>query len=190
MEAVMTNGNRRQWMIPLALAAVFILPLAASWTMYSLQPFEKRGGLEHGELLTPVERVPVSGLRTLDGERVDVSRFQGKWTLLYHVPGGENTVGCDADCRSLMDTLRRVRLAQDEGMRAVQRVLLEPAGSARPAAFDDGLQVLESQQWPKAKGAVYIVDRQGFLALRYDAGFDPQGLLDDLDRLLRLAGEG
>ena len=189
MDAVMTSGNRRQWMILLGLAAVFILPLAASWAMYTLQPFEKQGGLEHGELLTPVERMPVSGLSTLDGTPVDADLFQGKWTLLYHVPAGENPMGCDTDCRSLMDTLRRVRLAQDEGMRAVQRVLLEPAGKARAAAFDDGLQVLESRQWPKAKGSVYIVDRQGYLALRYDPGFDPQGLLEDLERLLRLAGE-
>ena len=190
MDAVMTNGNRRQRLILLSLAAIFILPLAASWAMYSLQPFETRGGLEHGELLTPVERVPVAGLKTLDGAPVDASLFQGKWTLLHHLPAGENQLGCDADCRSLMDTLRRVRLAQDEGMRVVQRVLLEPAGTARPAAFDDGLKVLASRQWPKAKGSVYIVDRQGFLVLRYDAGFDPQGLLEDLERLLRLAGEG
>ncbi|MDG4867650.1 hypothetical protein P8631_06515 [Guyparkeria sp. 1SP6A2] len=190
MDAAMTSGNRRQWFILLGLAAVFILPLAASWTMYTLQPFEKQGGLEHGELLTPVERMPVAGLRTLDDERVDASLFQGKWTLLYHVPANGNQVGCDADCRSLMDTLRRVRLAQDEGMRAVQRVLLEPAGMARAATFDDGLQVLESRQWPKATGSVYIVDRQGYLVLRYDPGFDPQGVLDDLERLLRLAGEG
>ena len=190
MDAVMTNGNRRQRFILLSLAAIFILPFAASWAMYSLQPFENRGGLEHGELLTPVEQIPIAGLRTLDGEPVDASLFHGKWTLLHHVPTGENPVGCDADCRALMDTLRRVRLAQDEGMRVVQRVLLEPVGTARPADFDNGLRVLESRQWPKAKGAVYIVDRQGFLVLRYDAGFDPQGLLDDLDRLLRLAGEG
>ncbi len=190
MDAVMTSGNRRQWTILLSLAAVFILPLAASWTMYTLQPFEKQGGLEHGQLLTPVEQVPVAGLRTLDGEPVDASLFQGKWTLLHHVPAGENQAGCNADCRSLMDTLRRVRLAQDEAMRAVQRVLLEPAGTGRPADFDDGLRVLESKQWPLARGSVYIVDRQGYLVLRYDAGFDPQGLLNDLERLLRLAGEG
>ncbi|MCL7744158.1 hypothetical protein LV476_04220 [Guyparkeria hydrothermalis] len=185
----MTNANRRQWTILLSLAAVFILPLAASWTMYTLQPFEKRGGLEHGELITPVERVPVAGLTTLDGEPVDPGLFKGKWTLLHHVPAGENQVGCDADCRSLMDTLRRVRLAQDEAMRAVQRVLLEPAGTGQPADFDKGLQVLESNQWPLKKGSVYVVDRQGFLVLRYDPGFDPQGLLEDLERLLRLAGE-
>ncbi|WP_410473911.1 hypothetical protein [Guyparkeria sp. TX1] len=186
----MTHANRRQWIILLSLAAIFILPLAASWTMYTLQPFEKRGGLEHGELITPAEKVPVTGLVTLDGEPVDANLFQGKWTLLYHVPAGENQAGCDADCRALMDTLRRVRLAQDEGMRVVQRVLLEPAGTGRPADFDQGLQVLESNQWPLARESVYVVDRQGYLVLRYDAGFDPQGLLKDLERLLRLAGEG
>ena len=190
MDAVMTSGNRRQWTILLSLAAVFILPLAASWTMYSLKPFEKQGGLEHGELLTPVERMPVAGLKTLDGERVDPSLFKGKWTLLHHVPQSDNRIGCDADCRSLMDTLRRVRLAQDEGMRSVQRVLLEPSGTARPATFDDGLRVLESEQWPLERGAVYIVDRQGYLVMRYDAGFDPEGLMKDLERLLRLSGEG
>ncbi len=190
MEAVMTSGNGRQRLILLSLAAIFILPLAASWAMYTLQPFEKRGGLEHGTLLTPAEKMPVAGLETLAGEPVDISAFEGKWTLLHHVPAGDNQVGCDADCRSLMDTLRRVRLAQDEAMLAVQRVLLEPAGTGQPADFDKGLQVLESEQWPLAEGSVYIVDRQGFLVMRYVPGFNPQGLLDDLERLLRLAGEG
>ncbi|MBN2872572.1 MAG: hypothetical protein JXJ30_06655 [Halothiobacillaceae bacterium] len=186
----MTNGNRRQKAILLGLAVIFLLPLAASWTLYTVRPFDNPGGLQNGVLLDPVERVPVSTLTTLDGKPVDSAVFRGKWTLLYHVSANQDTVGCDADCREMVDTLSRVRIAQNEGMRAVQRVLLEPAGSAQAATFDDDLKVFESHDWPLAQGAVYLVDRQGYLALRYDPGFDPQGLLDDLDRLLRLAGEG
>jgi hypothetical protein len=186
----MTKGNRRQLTILLSLGAIFILPLATSWTLYTLRPFEQVGDLEHGVLLDPVKPVPVAGLQTLDGQSVGPGLFQRKWTLLYHLPAGQDTIGCDTDCRELMDTLRRVRIAQNEAMRAVQRVLLEPAGMARPASFDDELRVLESHDWPLARGSVYLVDRQGLLALRYDPGFDPQGLLDDLERLLRLAGEG
>jgi len=194
MEAVNTTAPQRKWTILIGLAAVFGLPLLLAWAMYHYQPFEERGGLAHGELLTPAQRLLVPDLRTLDDHPVDRDLFRGKWTLLYHAPAGDGETGCDADCRSLMDTLRRVRLAQGKSMRHVQRVLVEPAAAAPSSGgldqgLDKGLQVVKAEHWPLPAGSVYVIDPQGFLVLRYRPGFEPKGLLKDLQRLLRLSGE-
>lgn len=193
MEAVNTTNHPRQWTILAGLAAVFILPLLLAWAMYHYQPFEHRGALAHGELLTPAQRLQVSGLRAVDDTPIGGDLFRGKWTLLYHVPAAKaqsaDRSGCDGDCRMLMDTLRRVRLAQGKSMRHVQRVLVEPAVAAPPNGLDKGLQVVKAEHWPLPAGSVYVVDPQGFLVLRYRPGFDPKGLLKDLQRLLRLSGE-
>jgi len=188
MEAVNTTTPQRQWTILLSLAAVFALPLLGAWAMYHYQPFEKRGELANGELITPPQRLQVAGLQTLDGAPVD-DLFHGKWTLLYHAQASEGQLACAADCQSLMDTLRRVRLATSKSMRHVQRVLVQPTGTAAPVGVDDGLQVVQADSWPLDSGSVYVVDPQGYVALRYRPGFEPKGLLKDLQRLLRLSGK-
>lgn len=188
MEAVNTTTPQRQWTILLSLAAVFALPLLGAWAMYHYQPFEKRGELAHGELVTPPQQLQMPGLRTLDGSPAN-DLFIGKWTLLYHVPRGGDQAACAADCQALMDTLRRVRLATSKSMRHVQRVLVQPAGAAAPTGVDEGLQVVQADSWPLAAGSVYVVDPQGFVAMRYRPGFEPKGLLKDLQRLLRLSGK-
>ena len=190
MEDVKTTPRRGQWIILLALAATFLLPLLGAWAMYHYQPFEERGGLEHGELITPTQRLQVPpGLHTPDGARVDENLFRGQWTLLYHSSAAGGQTGCDVDCLAMMNMLRRVHLAQNESMRQVQRVLVMPAGTQAPAGLDEGLRVLKAERWSLPAESVYVVGPQGFLVLRYPPGFDPQGLLTDLQRLLRLAGE-
>ncbi len=182
-------NTRAQHLVPAALAAVFLAPLALAWAIYHQPAWHPQGGLQHGELLDPVQPLTSPPLMGAAGERLDATLFQGRWTLLYHSAGP-----CDESCRALMDTLRRVRLAQGKAMNRVQRVLVEPA----PLGKDDaalgrsnrGLRIAAAERWPLPAGSVYLVDPQGNLVLRYRPGFDPQGLLKDLQRLLRLAGEG
>jgi len=192
MEAVNTTPPHRQWVILLSLAAIFTLPLLAAWGMYHYQPFEERGQLANGELVTPAQRLEVPNLLAADGAPVDDSLFRDKWTLLYHAQAGQAgqaDTACDTECVALMDTLLRVRLAQNKSMRHVQRVLVAPTGTQVPAGLDEGLQVVKAEQWPLPAGSVYVVDPQGYLVMRYRPGFDPGGLLTDLQRLLRLSGK-
>ncbi|ANJ67896.1 hypothetical protein A9404_11370 [Halothiobacillus diazotrophicus] len=199
MEGVSSMLPQRKIPIVASLLVIFGLPLLMAWFVFNYYGDTFRGGLEHGELITPVRQLDPPPMHNLQGGMVSADLFRGKWTLLYRAPDGGNAnadgaiSACNADCLALMDTLRRVRIAQDRSMREVQRVLVLPASAAQVPGiadqFDKGLNVVTATDWPLQAGSVYLIDPQGFVALRYPPGFEPTGLLKDLKRLLRLAGK-
>jgi len=175
----------KAYLVPTALTMVFLVPLLLAWTIYQQPDWHPHGSLQNGELLLPVQRFVPPAMTDRHGTVVDETLFRGHWTLFYR-----NTGSCEDECRAMLDTLDRVRLAQGKAMRRVQRVLLLPSADASGAVPDSSdLHVVAAKQWPLPAGSVYLLDPQGNLVLRYRPGFEPQGLLDDLHRLLRMAGE-
>lgn len=199
MEGVSSMLPQRKGPIVVSLLVIFGLPLLMAWFVFHYYAGTFHGGLEHGELITPTSKLDPPLMHNLQGDVVSADLFRGKWTLVYRVPDQEGATGdgvtnpCGKDCLALMDTLRRVRIAQDRSMREVRRVLVLPESAARVSGiadqFDKGLNVVTAADWPLQAGSVYVIDPQGFLVLRYPPGFDPTGLLKDLKRLLRLAGK-
>lgn len=200
MESVSRMLPQRKGPIFVSMLAIFGLPLLMAWLVFHYFAGSFQGGLEHGELLMPARTLDPPVMRNLQGDVVPPDLFRGKWTLVYRVPNHEHATGnaaddtpCDKDCLALMDTLQRVRIAQDRSMRDVRRVLSLPRSAVQIPGiadqFDKGLHVVTAADWPLQAGSVYLVDPQGFLVLRYPPGFDPTGLLKDLKRLLRLAGK-
>ena len=178
----------RQWIVLLALSAIFVAPLAFAWALYHAADGQPQGGLQHGELLLPLQALEPPSLDTVEGALLDKRVFRGRWTLHYYT-----RERCMADCRQLLSMLQRVRLAQGQSMAQVQRVLVL---TALPSANDiaslvagaSDLHVASASRWPLEPGYVYLLDPQGNLVMRYPPGFEPRGLLKDLQRLLRLAG--
>jgi hypothetical protein len=100
--------------------------------------------------------------------------------------------------------MRQTRLSLNNEMTRVQRVFLATTrccDRAYLAAEHPGLRVLDASpaaaqpllaQFPlqgRAQ-ALYVVDPLGNLMMRYDARLPPQGLLEDLKRLLQLSHIG
>ncbi len=167
----------RQVIILLALAVIFSAPLVLAWGVYHDARWHPRAGLQYGELLLPLQPVTAT---------LDPSIFRGHWTLLYH--SGER---CDTDCTRLLATLQHIRLAQGQAMSQVQRVLVltkPPAG--QPGIDGDDLRIVTADHWPLPSSWVYLLDPQGNMVLRYRPGFEPRGLLKDLQRLLKQSGAG
>jgi hypothetical protein len=95
----------------------------------------------------------------------------------------------------LMDTLRRICRARTEPDARLQRVLVARTLSGTQAnalaRTDPALRLLlTAGAWPLPAGQVYLIDPLGNLVLRYPPGFAPEGLGDDLARLLRLSRIG
>ena len=168
------KSQGQKWILP-TLAVVFLAPLLLAWAVYHQPEWRPPAGLQHGELLDP-SQPPIAPA----GNEL----LLGHWTLLYR-----NAGPCEADCRDLLDTLRRVRLAQDRSMRRVQRLLLLPESESYTANEPD-LRMAPAENWNLPAGSVYLVDPRGVSVLRYRPGFDTRGLIKDLQRLLRRTGEG
>jgi hypothetical protein len=103
----------------LVIAAVFLLPVAASFALYYGKLWRPAGSASKGELITPARPLTVAGLRHADGTPAGNDVFADKWTLIYIGDGA-----CDADCRQALVFARQSRLALNNEMTRVQRVFL------------------------------------------------------------------
>jgi cytochrome oxidase Cu insertion factor (SCO1/SenC/PrrC family) len=189
----------------LALAALFLLPLAAAFLLYYGTPrWRPTGRANQGELIDPPRTLPALALTGIDGTRIAGDLLRDRWTLLYVVDGR-----CDTRCSHALYLTRQTRIALNRDADRVRRVLL--AAGACCAAGElgaqhpdlvvarlsaDQLALLASvmpatDDTPLAQaGGIYIVDPLGNLMLRYAPGAPDRALLDDLKRLLRLSHIG
>jgi cytochrome oxidase Cu insertion factor (SCO1/SenC/PrrC family) len=193
--------RRRNFRTVFALAALFMLPLLLSFWLYYGWQWRPQGMTNHGELIQPLRPLPQLALRDAAGA-AQSHIFEGHWTLVYVGNGA-----CDADCRTTLIFMRQTRLSLNNEMTRVQRVFLATADCcdrAYLAGAHPGLRVLDASQagaqpllaqFPAAEASgrareLYIVDPLGNLMMRYDARLPPQGLLEDLKRLLQLSHIG
>jgi cytochrome oxidase Cu insertion factor (SCO1/SenC/PrrC family) len=190
--------RRRNFRTVFALAGLFVLPLALSFWLYYGLHWRPRGTTNHGELIEPLR--PLPDLTLPDSAGVPRAHlFRDQWTLVYVGNGA-----CDADCRATLFFMRQTRLSLNNEMSRVQRVFLATAGCcdrAWLAAEHPGLRVVDASlppaqpllaQFPADERArsLYVVDPLGNLMMRYDARRPPEGLLEDLKRLLQLSHIG
>ena len=187
----MANKGRRTVLL---VAAVCILPLVAAIVYVSWPVGVRR--MNHGELLE-ARTLPKTLLSDIEGSRYTTDALRGKWLLVTIQPPS-----CDDNCQRKLYILRQVRAAQGQNMGRVVRLwLLQGDGSPNPGLVAEypGLMIARpvDPSWLSAFPAkrnlgehIYLVDPLGNLVLRYDEGFDPKGLINDLTRVLRVSQIG
>lgn len=194
-----------------ALAALFFLPLVASFWLYYGTSWRPGGHVNHGELIQPPRPLPridlpqvalgggPPGQPTKALAARDATPFRGKWTLVYIGDGS-----CDASCRGTLYVMRQTRLALGTDMTRLARVFLvtenccardylahEHAGiTVLDAASAAGAPLLSRFPAQNRAHTLFVVDPLGNLMMRYDVRRDPRGLLVDLKRLLQLSQIG
>ena len=182
-----------------ALAAVFLLPLIASFWMYYGTDWRPTSTTNHGELLQPVRQVPAADLREANGDFAPADLFREKWTLAYIGDGR-----CDETCRQALYFMRQTRLSLNNEMTRVSRVFLatsnccdveflerEHAGLiAVDASGPEAGELLNTFPEGDRAHSLFIVDPLGNLVMRYDIRDEPKGLLTDLKKLLKLSHIG
>lgn len=172
--------------LPALLALLFFGPLLLASGIYYGSNWRPAGQTNHGELIQP----PRPLAATL---------FVGKWSLVYVGAGN-----CDADCRRTLYYMRQTHLGLGRQYTRAQRVFLATApccdrtylmheypglitvNAAAPATASL-LTAFPPAQRPTG---IFIVDPRGNLMMRYDSKAKPEGLLDDLKKLLDLSDIG
>jgi len=194
----MEDSRRRGRRVLLILAAMFLLPVVVAFALYYGNIWRPAGSASKGELITPAQPLNAAGLRQADGTPAAADVLQGKWTLIYIGDGA-----CDAACRQALVFGRQSRLALNNEMTRVQRVLLASANCCANeylAAEHPGLVALDASapeaqallaQFPADRThSLFIVDPLGNLMMRHDASQTTKGLLSDLKKLLKLSHIG
>lgn len=192
------------------LAALFFVPLLGAFWLYYAGGWRPAGNTNHGELIAPARPLPAAAFATADGSAARPDLLRGKWTLLY-ISDGQ----CDERCRKALWTMRQTRLLLAEDMDRVQRVFVAESNCcdrAFLAAEHPGLETVspagqDAGSWlalfPREASAtttggsgtaatdyVFVVDPLGNLMMRFDVTQNPKGLLQDLERLLKLSHIG
>ena len=192
------------------LAALFLAPLVLAFFTYYGTDWRPSAHVNHGRLFTPAPPLPEVALQRIDlddralargagGSSVVPPVFRAHWSLVYVGDGS-----CGAACREALNVMRQTRLALNSDMTRVERVFLV-VGACCDRDFlaheHGGLQVLDASA-PQAgtliarfpaegrEHTLFVVDPLGNLVMSYDARENPRGLLQDLQKLLRLSHIG
>ena len=183
MNPAQAKSNRRTLLL---LLAVFLVPALGSWLLYANVGHLHLSTTNKGEFVQPPRLLDTAAL----GLAPDY--FAHHFTLVY-VSGA----GCAAACRGALQVMRGTQLALGEQTREVQRLYLSQGIPAADVTQGDaGLtgrdihgtatQAFDGADAPKY---IYLVDRNGYVVLRYALSQDPKFILIDLRHLLG-ASEG
>jgi hypothetical protein len=206
------NLRSRNLRMLAALAALFVLPLLLAFYMYYGTEWRPIKRVNHGTLISPVRPLLAVSLKRESltdpdpnappPSAVDAPEpklFKEKWSIVYIGEGN-----CDERCRQALYVMRQTRQSLNNEMSRVDRVFLvtgnccarefllheHPGLVVADATSPDGARLL--QEFP-AEGrpySLYVVDPLGNLMMSYDSRQNPKGLLEDLQKLLRLSHIG
>lgn len=183
----MNTPSRTRSRLQLLLVAAFFLGsfgVAAALFFGGWKPGQTRN---IGEMLDPYPDLRAIPLVKADGQAWDWQPLERNWHILFVAPSD-----CGAPCAEMLGALHRVWLS--EGRHAERLKVLWfgelPAGAeAFPGlvpmqASPSLVAMLPDVPAPDALPA-YLADPNGYLVLRYPAGFNPSGLRKDLGRVLK-----
>jgi hypothetical protein len=189
--------------------AIIVATLALGFFMFPASQQERDqllnelGTTNHGTLLTPM--AAVAGL-PLSDEAGNPWRWQDhkpKWRML--IPSGAT---CEGECAELLYTTRQVHLRLGKYTHRLERFLVVTEGELAPefreslktdhpylkvihgegAALSTWLAQTNSP-WQAGDGKVILVDPEGMAMMVYDASHNGNGMLEDLNHLLKYSPE-
>ena len=179
-----------------ALAALFVVPVAVAWFMYAGAPGASGQGA-HGVLAEPPVELGELALAQ-GGDAGMEAQLTGRWTFLYLQQGD-----CGQPCKDALLRMRQVRLALGKDANRVQRVFVPQVGSTgddQLAQAFPGMAILPADSpgrsdlikrvGSRRPGEILLVDPLGNLILSYPLDRDPDGLFRDAKHLLRLSKIG
>ena len=205
------NLRSRNLRMLAALAALFLVPLLLAFYMYYGTDWRPVKRVNHGTLISPARPQPAANLKLESltdpdpnapppsADTPEPKVFRDKWSIVYIGEGN-----CDERCRQALYVMRQTRLSLNNEMSRVDRVFLVTGNCcAREFLLHEhqGLLVADAtsadstkllQEFP-ADGrpySLFIVDPLGNLMMSYDSRQNPKGLLEDLQKLLRLSHIG
>jgi len=205
------NLRSRNLRMLAALAALFLVPLLLAFYMYYGTDWRPVKRVNHGTLISPARPLPAANLQLESltdpdpnapppsADAPEPKLFRDKWSIVYIGEGN-----CDERCRQALYVMRQTRLSLNNEMSRVDRVFLVTGNCCArefllhehqglvvaDATSADGTKLLQEFPADGRPYSLFIVDPLGNLMMSYDSRQNPKGLLEDLQKLLRLSHIG
>ncbi|HET9484531.1 MAG TPA: hypothetical protein VFO79_11290 [Xanthomonadales bacterium] len=188
------NPQNRSRAYLILVVLVFAAPIVTAFALnrFGWRPVAERN---YGTLVEPARDYRGHPARTADGTRIDWNNAGGVFHVVVPMPAA-----CGAPCLELVDSLERLWLGLAKRAPRVRMLVVAAADAELDAAIARAPHVTRVELAPdpfehpapvaieaerRSALPAYIVDPNGYLVMRYDAGFDPAGLRRDLTRLVR-----
>lgn len=189
----------RNRLIVVLIAMISIIPFGVAWYLAKHTDMVKdRPKVNYGQLITPALPIDYAELlQTPVTSAENLPEVKGHWIMVQVASGPV----CNAACQDTAQKTGRLRLMLNKEISRVRRLLLfaapaEVAGVQELAGLDptllmvglsDGLRqrLQQAVGEPLTEGGVLLLDPFGNAMMWYKPGFDPYGILRDLQRLLK-----
>lgn len=188
-------AGRRQFLL---IVAVFVAPLMVATVWYFVAPRLAPTDPAHGTLITPARPLEPFTVARSDADPYTLAQLRGHWTML--LPLGSH---CGQDCRQRLHDTRQVFDALGEDRIRMRRVALaadgrRTEGLAEVVERHPRLTVLRqsddgalARQLPEAAaGTVFLIDPHANLMMRFGPDVSADGLLEDIEHLLKVSRIG
>lgn len=170
----------------LLLATLFVAPVLIALLLHQAG-WRPQGMRNFGELVTPPQDMNGTPVQLQDGTAFVWRNDRWQWTL-FAVASSH----CESACLAQLDLLHRARLTLNQNVARVRLVYTGPLLSAAVLAQLQPIAVINDTNQPFAtlrtntpdSLSAALVDPNGFLMLRYTAGYNANGLKKDLTRLI------
>lgn len=195
MSSESSTRNRNRLLLVAIFAMFFGSMLVAGLLRFS--GWRPAGTRNHGEMLDPPGDLRRITVRRLDGSVYPWNPSARTWRIALAPPAD-----CGSECTTLARELDTVWQLSGRDADRVDVLWICPTASCAPPAGaprlvklqllqpDAGLRAalprVDGLTGPGGRVAVYVIDPNGFVILRYAPGFDAGGLRADLSKLLKL----
>jgi len=176
-----------------ALMALFAVPIVASIVAYNFA--DVRATSNYGELILPPQAITTQSFARIDGVPFVFSELRGRWVMVASDSGD-----CAAACLEKLTTMRQVRLALGRNAARVERVFVVDDTHAPATGGFDAFPGMVVAVTPKGlpvpsgaandRAAIYLVDPNGNVMMRWPAHLESRRMLKDLERLLKASQIG
>jgi hypothetical protein len=180
------DNRTRNRLVFFAVVLVFAAPLIAAWLLNAAgwRPANLRNS---GTLVQPPADIAAAPVTLADGSRLVWKDPQWHWTLVALAKDE-----CAGRCRTRLAELLRMRITLGRNADRLRLVLLgaplPPADAAAAAPLlvghDDAGALAAYQPAEPGALALVLVDPNGLLMMRYDAGYDAARLRGDIVKVV------
>jgi len=177
----------------LAIMALFLAPIVASWLAY--QFLRPAATANYGLLLTPPALITATPFLRAGGGTFRFEELRGKWVLIASDSGA-----CPQACVAKLTLMRQLRLMLGRNAYRVVRVFVaddtHPFASEALSPFEGTVVITPPLGMAQPvvpvndRAHYYLVDPLGNVMMRFPADAAPRRMLQDLERLLKASQIG
>lgn len=190
------NSQRSNTVLWLLLAS-FLIPAIAAYGYFFFG--DRPTPHSNGELIIPVVDIESLKLKDVLGNELDRQALTPKWRM-YYFAGSV----CSTNCINNLYNMRQINIALGKNQDRVQHAIihLETADQAftelLEAEYKETFRLTtDSQNLPEAlhndvatSPAIYLMDPNGNIMMRFPESLDPKLILKDINKLLKISRIG